>query len=64
MITRLTIVGIMVRDQEELLARGVKFSSPPTEHFYGLEAVFEDLYGNPISMVELSSELREQMENR
>jgi catechol 2,3-dioxygenase-like lactoylglutathione lyase family enzyme len=49
---------------EELLAKGVKFSSLPTEEFYGIEAVFEDLYGTPISMVELSSELRERMESR
>src|SRR5215472_10051507 len=38
---------------ETLLAKGVKFSSPPKEEFYGIEAVCEDLYGNAISLVEL-----------
>ncbi len=37
---------------EELVAKGVKFSSTPTEQFYGIEAVCEDLYGNSISLVE------------
>jgi predicted enzyme related to lactoylglutathione lyase len=39
---------------EELTATGVKFQSSPKEEFYGIEAVCEDLYGNTISMVELS----------
>ena len=39
---------------EELQAKGVKFQSPPKEEFYGIEAVCEDLYGNTLSLVELS----------
>jgi predicted enzyme related to lactoylglutathione lyase len=49
---------------EELVAKGVKFQSPPTEQFYGIEAVCEDLYGNTISIVEPSAEMRAQMEGR
>ena len=29
----------------ELKARGVEFKSPPTERFYGIEAVFKDNSG-------------------
>ena len=43
---------------EELLAKGVKFQSPPREEFYGVEAVCEDLYGNAISLVEPSPAMR------
>jgi catechol 2,3-dioxygenase-like lactoylglutathione lyase family enzyme len=39
-----------------LLARGVKFISPPTRFFYGTEAVFEDPYGNKFSLLEPSPE--------
>ena len=49
---------------EELLEKGVKFSSPPTEQFYGTEAVFEDLYGNSISMVEPSPAMIERMQGK
>lgn len=35
---------------EELSARGVKFPSPPSEKFYGIEAVFEDPFGNRFSL--------------
>jgi uncharacterized glyoxalase superfamily protein PhnB len=38
---------------ETLLARGVEFTQPPKEEFYGIEAVCLDLYGNAISIVEL-----------
>lgn len=31
---------------ETLSARGVKFMQTPTERPYGVEAIFEDLYGN------------------
>jgi predicted enzyme related to lactoylglutathione lyase len=37
---------------ETLSARGVKFSSPPTEQPWGIQAVFEDLYGNKFSVVQ------------
>jgi predicted enzyme related to lactoylglutathione lyase len=46
------------RTYEELVAKGVKFSSPPAEQFYGIEAVCEDLYGNSISLVEPSPAMR------
>lgn len=32
--------------------RGVKFSQRPTDKPYGVEAVFEDLYGNNYALVE------------
>lgn len=32
--------------------RGVKFTQQPTEKQYGVEAVFEDLYGNTYALVE------------
>lgn len=37
---------------ENLKARGVVFGQPPTEKTYGIEAVFEDLYGNTYALVE------------
>jgi predicted enzyme related to lactoylglutathione lyase len=37
---------------ETLKARGVKFTSEPKEKPYGIEAVFEDLYGNTFVIVQ------------
>jgi predicted enzyme related to lactoylglutathione lyase len=37
---------------EELSARGVHFSEPPSEQMWGVQAVFEDLYGNSFALVE------------
>lgn len=37
---------------EELSARGVEFSGPPTKQPYGIEVKFEDLYGNKFAIVE------------
>ena len=37
---------------EALKTRGVAFSQRPTEKPYGVEAVFEDLYGNSYALVE------------
>ena len=37
---------------ETLKERGVKFLSEPTQMPYGIQAVFEDLYGSKFSMVE------------
>lgn len=37
---------------EELKARGVEFTSPPTERFYGIEALFKDNSGNWFSMTQ------------
>jgi catechol 2,3-dioxygenase-like lactoylglutathione lyase family enzyme len=34
------------RDYNEMIARKVKFTRPPSEETYGTVAVFEDLYGN------------------
>jgi len=35
-----------------LKARGVKFTSPPEEVGYGVQALFEDLYGNEYVLIE------------
>jgi predicted enzyme related to lactoylglutathione lyase len=37
---------------ETLKGRGVKFVSEPKEQPWGIEAIFEDLYGNKFSVVE------------
>ena len=37
---------------ETLKARGVKFLSEPEEKPWGIQAVFEDLYGNKFAIVE------------
>jgi predicted enzyme related to lactoylglutathione lyase len=37
---------------EELKARGVEFSSPPKEQFYGVEAIFKDPFGNWFSLTQ------------
>ena len=44
------------KEYERLRARGVKFASAPTQQLYGLEAVFEDLYGHAFSLLEASPE--------
>lgn len=41
-----------VKTYEELKARGVEFTSPPKEEFYGVEAVFKDPFGNWFSMTQ------------
>jgi catechol 2,3-dioxygenase-like lactoylglutathione lyase family enzyme len=40
------------RDYEQMKARGVHFLSEPNEVPWGIEVVFEDLYGNRFDMVE------------
>ena len=40
------------RTHEELAARGVEFLQPPTERFYGIEAVFKDDSGNHFSLTQ------------
>lgn len=40
---------------EDLVSRGVKFTTPPKQQMYGVEAVFEDLYGNPFSLLQPSA---------
>jgi predicted enzyme related to lactoylglutathione lyase len=37
---------------DEFISKEVKFNQPPTQRPYGLEAVFEDLYGNTFSLLE------------
>jgi catechol 2,3-dioxygenase-like lactoylglutathione lyase family enzyme len=37
---------------EELKAKGVEFLSPPTDQFYGVEAVFKNPFGNWFSMTQ------------
>jgi len=37
---------------EELKAKGVEFVSPPKDQFYGVEAVFQDPFGNWFSMTQ------------
>jgi len=41
---------------EVLRARGVKFLSPPGETPWGVQAVFEDLYGNPFALIQPGSQ--------
>jgi catechol 2,3-dioxygenase-like lactoylglutathione lyase family enzyme len=40
------------RTYEELRARGVEFSEPPEERFYGVDASFRDPFGNPWRLTE------------
>ena len=37
---------------EELLAKGVEFKMPPTERFYGIEAIMKDPFGNWFSLTQ------------
>ena len=38
---------------EELKAKGVEFTKPPTKEFYGTEALFKDDSGNWFSLAQL-----------
>jgi predicted enzyme related to lactoylglutathione lyase len=40
------------RTYEMLKARGVKFTSPPEDIGYGVQALFEDLYGNEYVLIQ------------
>jgi len=40
------------RDYEAMKAKGVKFYGEPTEQVWGIEVVFEDLYGNLYDLVQ------------
>ena len=40
------------RDYERYRSRGVVFTGPPREEPYGTVAVFQDLYGNKIDLIE------------
>ena len=37
---------------EELSAKGVEFKQPPTERFYGIEAIVKDPFGNWYSLTQ------------
>jgi len=37
---------------EEMKAKGVEFTQPPTERFYGIEALMRDNSGNWFSLVQ------------
>jgi catechol 2,3-dioxygenase-like lactoylglutathione lyase family enzyme len=40
------------RDYEAMKAKGVKFYGEPTEQPYGVDVVFEDLYGNLFDLIQ------------
>jgi hypothetical protein len=40
------------RDYEEMKAKGVKFYGEPKKQTWGIEVVFEDLYGNLYDLVQ------------
>lgn len=40
------------RDYEAMKARGVKFYDVPTEQMWGIEVVYEDLYGNLFDLIQ------------
>ncbi|MBE3561970.1 MAG: VOC family protein [Ktedonobacteraceae bacterium] len=52
------------RAYEILTARGVNFIHAPVQQPYGIEAVFEDPYGNTFVLLEASPEMRQQFESR
>ena len=43
------------RDYNQMVARKVKITRPPTEEVYGTVAVFEDLYGNLWDLLQLKA---------
>jgi hypothetical protein len=43
---------------DELRQRGVEFIAPPSERFYGIEAIFKDGVGNWFSLTERHSPVR------
>jgi predicted enzyme related to lactoylglutathione lyase len=49
---------------ETLMARGVKFISAPMQQFYGMEAIFEDPYGNVFMLLEALPRARSLFKNR
>jgi hypothetical protein len=51
-------------EYEQLRDRGVPFVSQPTRQFYGLEAVFADLYGNTFALLEATPEARALLNQR
>ena len=49
---------------EQLCSRGVKFLTPPTKQMYGIEAVFEDPYGNMFMLLEPTPETKTAKKER
>jgi len=45
------------RDYNDMIAKGIKFVREPKEEYYGLVAVFEDLYGNLWDLLQLNKDL-------
>ena len=45
-----------LKTYEELKAKGVEFTSPPKEQFYGIEAVLKDPFGNRYSLTQPKAE--------
>ncbi len=43
----------IVRDYARMRSKGVHFLGEPTEQPFGMEVIFEDLYGNRIELVQL-----------
>ena len=43
-------------DYETLKARGVTFTRAPQDQPYGVEAVFQDLYGNSFSLLQMAEQ--------
>jgi catechol 2,3-dioxygenase-like lactoylglutathione lyase family enzyme len=41
-----------LRDYEDMQAKGVKFYGEPTDAPWGIEVVFEDLYGNRFDLIQ------------
>jgi catechol 2,3-dioxygenase-like lactoylglutathione lyase family enzyme len=41
-----------LRDYEDMKSRGVKFFGKPEQRPYGIEVVFEDLYGNLFDLIQ------------
>ncbi len=52
------------QEYERLRARGVPFVCAPTEQLYGIEAVFQDPYGNTFSLLEAAPSMRAQLEHK
>jgi hypothetical protein len=40
------------RDYQAMKERGIKFYGEPTEQIWGVEVVFEDLYGNLYDLIQ------------
>jgi hypothetical protein len=49
------------RDYKELSAKGVNFVLRPETQSWGIEAVFEDLYGNRFDLIQRPKEKTEKL---